>query len=44
MKPVYILLLIPVAAWLAYSWNCRNNYGDECLFSLKLGPTPAGVN
>ena len=38
MKPWMLLIAVPLGAWLIYSYNCRNNYGDDCLFSLKPWP------
>jgi hypothetical protein len=31
-----VIAAIAVGVWLAYSWNCRNNTGDECLFALPI--------
>jgi hypothetical protein len=34
-----LILGIALTAWLIYSWNCRNNTGDECLFALPIKTT-----
>lgn len=41
MKTWEWLVLIPIGAWLVYSWNCRNqSSSDSCLFSLPISTNP----